>query len=62
MRKLSAHNNSVIGVAISFENVVASCSEDSSIIVWNSESDQPVHVLTKHSHYVQCVNFAPDGK
>ena len=57
-RKLSAHADAVLGVSIGSDGkTFASSSADRSVIIWPAAGDAPVHVLTEHGDYVNCVKF-----
>lgn len=42
--------------------IIASCSSDSSIRLWNLASHACVAVLDGHSDWVTCIAFSPDGE
>ena len=43
------------------DRVVASCSEDSSIKLWNLDDGDLISTMTGHQHGVSSVHFSPDG-
>lgn len=59
---LEAHTETVTHLAIHpLRNLLAACSEDSSITLWNLESSALVASLTGHSGPVYCVDFEPQS-
>ncbi|GJQ14490.1 hypothetical protein GpartN1_g6281.t1 [Galdieria partita] len=62
-RKLSGHSNDVLGVAWSpCGELLASCSVDNTIIVWNVRSDTIVTRLQGHESFVKGLSFDPTGR
>ena len=52
----------ISGVAISPDGTLAAtASNDTSIVIWNLSSLEPVHILAGHTNGVICVAFSPDG-
>ncbi len=60
---LCGHNGDVFHVAFSpfGRNLVASASEDSLIMIWNTSDGALKNTLKGHSSYVNHVEFSPDG-
>mmetsp|Transcript_1399 Transcript_1399/g.1793 ORF Transcript_1399/g.1793 Transcript_1399/m.1793 type:complete len:200 (+) Transcript_1399:175-774(+) len=53
------HEDWVRKLAIQKElNIVASCSSDRSIIIWNSHNGKIIHRMRGHDHVVECVAFS----
>ena len=42
--------------------ILASASWDNTIRLWDSQTGDTKHILTKHTDRVSCVAFSPDGK
>ncbi|EME27534.1 Protein HIRA [Galdieria sulphuraria] len=62
-RKLSGHSNDVLGVAWSPSGeLLASCSVDNTIIIWNVRSDTIVTRLQGHESFVKGLSFDPTGR
>lgn len=62
-RKLSGHSNDVLGIAWSpCGNLLASCSVDNTIIIWNIHSDTIITRLQGHESFVKGVSFDPTGR
>ena len=60
---LNGHERAVLGVVLSFdEKIIASCSADHSIRIWEFDSGNCLHVLRKHSEGVSGLCFNSDGK
>ena len=53
----------MLGVVLSFDGkLIASCSADSSVRIWDFDSGNCLHVLKKHSDWVSGLCFNGDGK
>jgi COMPASS component SWD3 len=60
---LSGHTGSVRNISISPDGKrIASCSDDKSAKIWDSETGQELLTLKGHTERVISVNFSPDGK
>src|SRR5947209_16965414 len=62
VRKLKGHQGSVLGVAFSPDGtVLASCSRDKTIKLWNVRTGKLERTLTDHTADVYDVVFSPKG-
>uniref|UniRef100_A0AAZ3NPW3 Coronin n=1 Tax=Oncorhynchus tshawytscha TaxID=74940 RepID=A0AAZ3NPW3_ONCTS len=62
--KVCGHQGNVLDIKWNpfFENIIASCSEDSSVIlIWNLEIGEPVKMIDCHSDVIVCMSFNTDG-
>jgi dynein assembly factor with WDR repeat domains 1 len=57
------HSNVVYALAFNalFSDRILTGSFDSSAVLWDAKSGEPVHELTGHSGEIVCVCFSPDG-
>eukprot|EP00177_Eucheuma_denticulatum_P007050 GFKZ01012830.1.p1 GENE.GFKZ01012830.1~~GFKZ01012830.1.p1 ORF type:complete len:860 (+),score=128.80 GFKZ01012830.1:155-2581(+) len=55
--ELRAHSADVRGVAASPDGVIATASRDNTIIIWDTNSIEPVHILRDHQHFVNDLIF-----
>src|SRR5438034_11694711 len=61
-RKLKAHEGSVLAVASSPDGkVLASCSRDKTIKLWDAGTGELKHTLTEHTGDVYAVTFSRQG-
>ena len=59
---LTGHHGHVDDVVFSPDGArIASCGEDMTVRLWDTERGTPLHTLTGHSGAVMGVDFAPDG-
>lgn len=62
-RKLEKHTDFVGGIAFSPDGkILASCSKDQTIILWDVDTGSIKHTLKGHTDFVTSVSFSPDGK
>jgi len=60
---LRSHTQGVNSIAFSPDgNTLASSSNDTTIVLWDMASNQPIAQLTGHTGWVHSVAFSPDGK
>ena len=60
---LTGHHGHVDDVVFSPDGaIVASCGEDMTVRLWNTESGELLHTITGHEGAVMGVDYAPDGK
>lgn len=60
---LTGHTASIKTVALSTDGkIIASGSEDKTIIIWDRNTGKVLHTLTQHSGAVTAVVISPDGK
>src|SRR6267378_8123852 len=62
VRKLKGHQGSVLGVSFSPDGkVLASCSRDKTIKLWDAATGELKRTLTEHTADVYDVTFSPKG-
>jgi WD40 repeat protein/serine/threonine protein kinase len=61
VRRLQGHSGRVLRLAFSCNGLLASASEDKTVKVWNTTTDQPIWTLD-HLGPVYAVAFSPDGQ
>ena len=62
IRALSGHSKAVFRVvAHPKEPILATCSADSSVRLWNAENGRPMRTLSGHTDWVYALAFSPDG-
>ncbi len=58
----SAHKDAVLDVAFSPDGtLLATSSYDKTIVIWNSETGEPIRTLSNHVDAVFAIAFSPDG-
>src|SRR5438034_347921 len=63
VRTLKGHRGSVLAVAYApTGKLLASCSRDKTIKVWDARTGKLKRVLEGHSGGLECIDFSPDGK
>ncbi len=61
--RMGKHRNTVNSVCINpLGTMLASASDDRSIILWHVASRAPIRTLVGHESSVNCVSFSPDGR
>lgn len=43
-------------------DLLASASGDTTVRIWDMDTDTPLHTLTGHKNWVLCVAWSPNGK
>eukprot|EP00276_Gloeochaete_wittrockiana_P010477 CAMPEP_0184658372 /NCGR_PEP_ID=MMETSP0308-20130426/25222_1 /TAXON_ID=38269 /ORGANISM="Gloeochaete witrockiana, Strain SAG 46.84" /LENGTH=793 /DNA_ID=CAMNT_0027097317 /DNA_START=435 /DNA_END=2816 /DNA_ORIENTATION=+ len=63
LRRTLRQSNEILGLAFSTDRkLLASCSDDSTVLLWNVEHVEEVKVLEGHTDWVTSVSLAEDGK
>ena len=62
-RNLEKHSKWIRCLAFSLDGtILASASDDMTVILWNLKTDAPPHILRGHNGWIWSVSFSPDGK
>jgi WD40 repeat protein len=62
IRSFPAHKGEIHGLAFHPNGtLLASCSADETIKLWDPVSEQLIRTLTGHGHYAKGIAFSPDG-
>ncbi|OWK51609.1 Coronin-2B [Lonchura striata] len=61
--KVCGHQGNVLDIKWNpfIENIIASCSEDTSVLIWNLEIGEPVKMIDCHADVILCMSFNSDG-
>ncbi|RXN36523.1 coronin-2B isoform X1 [Labeo rohita] len=61
--KVCGHQGNVLDIKWNpfHDNIIASCSEDSSILIWNLEIGEPVKMIDCHTDVILCMSFNTEG-
>lgn len=63
LRNLEKHSKWIRCLAFSLDGtILASASDDMTVILWNLKTDAPPHILRGHNGWIWSVSFSPDGK
>nr|XP_009937056.1 PREDICTED: coronin-2B [Opisthocomus hoazin] len=61
--KICGHQGNVLDIKWNpfIENIIASCSEDTSVLIWNLDIGEPVKMIDCHTDVILCMSFNTDG-
>ena len=60
---LSGHTEAILSIAFSpCGNMLATASGDTTVRLWDLDTETPKHTLQGHTNWVQLVHWSPDGK
>ncbi|XP_008049687.1 coronin-2B isoform X2 [Carlito syrichta] len=61
--KVCGHQGNVLDIKWNpfIDNIIASCSEDTSVLIWNLDVGEPVKMIDCHTDVVLCMSFNTDG-
>ena len=63
IRASSGHSQAIFRVVSQPQQpVIATCSADTTVRLWNAESGRPVRTLSGHTDWVYALAFSPDGQ
>lgn len=61
IRRLTGHDDAVVGLAVSADGRLLASASDSTIRVWDVESGTPLQVVRGHTGQIYGVAFSPEG-
>ncbi|KAL1921598.1 uncharacterized protein VTP21DRAFT_11314 [Calcarisporiella thermophila] len=60
---LPGHSDAILSVGFSPDgSQLASGSGDTTVRIWDLDTETPQHTLTGHTHWVLCISWSPDAK